>query len=297
MPVPVSMPTDPGPDELVRVSRGVWLPATAAGDALARLSALLAALPERAVLSGPTAAVLHGLEVPPAAAIDVTVAATVRPPALTTGPQRAGLVAHRRILAPDEITEVRGLPATTAARTWCDLAEILPLGDLVAAGDSAIRLGLATAERLAQALRARRSRRGCRVATRALPLLDGRSRSRPESRLRVVIVLAGLPRPAVNTAVVDEHGGWLAEPDLSYQAARLGIEYQGAVHAEPRRMRRDVSRHMDLRRAGWEMLYYTADQVFSHPDVIVRDVTTALRDRAPHLLRPSRARVTSSPPE
>jgi hypothetical protein len=269
----------------VRISRGVWLPADAAADALARLAALLAALPPRTVFSGSTAAALHELEIPPSAAIDVTVGAHRRPPSHTTGPRRPELVTHRRILCADEVTEVRGLPVTSVSRTWCDLAEVLSLGDLVAAGDSAIRLGRVTPEQLAAAIRRRRSHRGVRAARQAVSLLDGRARSRPESRLRVVIALAGLPPPAVNVAILDDTGGWLAEPDLSYREARLGIEYQGSGHAEPRQYRRDVARHMDLHRAGWEILYYTADQVFGHPEVIARDVRSALRQRAPDLLR------------
>ena len=74
----------------------------------------------------------------------------------------------------------------------------------------------------------------------------------------MALVGAGLPAPEVNVSVHDERGGWLAEPDLSYPVARLAVEYQGAEHADPGRMRRDAARHMDLRRAGWDVLYYTA---------------------------------------
>jgi len=276
----------PGLAERVRISRGVWLPAGAA-DRVDQLAALLAALPQRTVLSGPTAAVLHGMEIPTPTSIDITVAAHQGPPAHLTRPRRPELVTHRRTLSAAEVTNVSGLPVTTPARTWCDLAEILGLADLVAAGDSAIRIGRVTAEDIDAAVGGRRSRRGVRLMRCAAPLLDGRSRSRPESWLRVIIYMAGLPAPAVNVVVPDEHGGWLAEPDLSYREARLAIEYQGGVHAEARQMRRDVSRHMDLRRAGWEVLYYTAAQVFGHPDVIARDVRTALGQRAPHLLTTS----------
>jgi len=106
----------------------------------------------------------------------------------------------------------------------------------------------------------------------------------------VTLVLAGLPAPAVNAAVHDGSGQWLAEPDLSYAEARLAIEYQGADHADVRRMRKDVSRHMDLRRAGWDVLYYTAEQVFRHPEVLATDTRSALARRAPALLATAAAR-------
>ena len=295
------MPTPPRQPDVagVRVSRGVWLPAGTASEGVARLAALLAALPAATVLSGPTAAQLHGLWVAPGRAVDVTVPARTAPPAYTTGPRRAVVATHRRALAPAETTVVAGLPVTTLARTWYDLAAVLPLADLVAAGDSVLRTGEVTLDVLAAGLADRAGRRGTACLRRALPLLDARSRSRPETHARVMLVRAGLPAPDVNVAVHDEHGQWLAEPDLSYREARVALEYQGADHAELGRMRRDVARHMDLRRAGWDVLYYTSEQVFGRPEVLVDDTRDALRRRAPQLLaaaarRSGRPRVRSS---
>ena len=254
-----------------------------ADDPLVRDAALLRRLRPGAVLSGPSAARLHGLWVPEGGGQpDVTVPAAGRA-AATTGPQRREVTAHRRALRPDETVVVRGLPVTSLPRTWLDLAATLDLPGLVAAGDSALRAG-ATAEQLTDAADRGRGRRGVVRARQALPLLDPRSRSRPESMLRVALVTGGLPRPEVNQPVYDEHGGWLAEPDLSYPAARVAVEYQGAHHAEVRTMRRDAARHMDLHRAGWQVLYYTAAEVPARPDRVVRDVRDALAHRAPALL-------------
>ena len=215
----------------VRVSRGVWLPTPVAMVPAARLAALLRALPPGTALSGRTAAALHGLWVPAGADVDVTVPASAAGPELTTGPRRRGVRTHRRALSAAEVQVVGGLPVTTAARTWYDLAGELPIGDLVAAGDSALRAGLVGAAELAAGLQRRRGLRGTARARLAVPLLDAASRSRPESHLRAALVLAGLPRPAVNAAVHDATGQWLAEPDLSYAAARLAVEYQGSDHA------------------------------------------------------------------
>lgn len=271
-------------EPLVRVSRGVWVPPALATERVARLAALLTALPDGTVLSGRTAAALHGIWVQETPAVDVTVPAGASGPALTTGPRRRGVRTHRRALAATELVIVAGLPATAPARTWFDLATELPLADVVAAGDSALRAELVTLGELTAGLRERPGRRGVVRARRALPLLDPRSRSRPETHARVTLLLAGLPAPAVNAAVHDGFGQWLAEPDLSYAEARLAIEYQGADHAEVRRMQKDVSRHMDLRRAGWDVLYYTAEQVFRHPGILVADTRSALARRAPALL-------------
>jgi hypothetical protein len=280
----------------VRLAYGVWLPEAIADEPLVRAAAMLERLPAGSVLSGPSAALVHGLWVRAGARLDVTVPATARPPAHTTAPQRPEVAAHRRALRPDEVAVVRGLPVTTLPRTWLDLAATLELPDLVAADDSALRAGATPAE-LAQAVDRGGGRRGVVRARVALPLLDRRSRSRPESRLRVALVTGGLPVPEVNQPAYDEHGGWLAEPDLSYPPARVALEYQGALHAEVDRMRRDVARHMDLHRAGWQVLYYTAADVLGRTDQVVRDVREALVRRAPELLtRSSAHRVCREPP-
>ncbi len=279
----------------VRVSRGVWLPAPAAGERAVRLAALLGALPAGTVLSGRTAAALHGMWLPPGPDVDVTVPAAAAGPEQTTGPRRRGVRTHRRELPADEVGDLDGLPVTTPARTWYDLAGELTFGDLVAAGDSALGAGLVSGPELAAGLARRRGRRGTARARRALPLLDAASRSRPESHLRVLLVTAGLPRPAVNVPVYDARGQWLAVPDLSYGAARLAIEYQGADHADVDRMRKDAARDMDLRRAGWEVFYYTSAQVFTHPHIPPADVRRALSHRAPRLLTEhTRTRLSST---
>ena len=270
--------------ELVRVSRGVWLPDAAAEHQVARLGALVRALPPDTVISGITAAQLHGLWVPRSVRVDITVPAGARGPEFTTAPQRLDVVAHRRYLAAHEVVAVSGLQVTTLARTWWDLAAELHLPDLVAAGDSVLRTGDVRVEDLADTVSGSRRRQGARVARLALGMLDNRSRSRPESHVRVALLLAGLPYPQVNQPVYDDVGGWLAEPDLAYPEARLALEYQGAVHAEPRQMRKDAARSTDLQRCDWTVFCYTAGQVFTHPEIIARDAMNVILRRAPQLM-------------
>jgi hypothetical protein len=144
--------------------------------------------------------------------------------------------------------------------------------------------GGATVDELTEQLHRHTGLRGLAKARQALPLLDGRSRSRPESRIRTALVLADLPKPDVNVAIYDEHGQWLAEPDLSYDEAKLAIEFNGADHAEARRMRKDSIRTLDMQRASWRTLVYTTPHAFGRLDEVVTDVYTELRRRAPHLI-------------
>ena len=247
------------------------------------LADVIASMPADTVLSHRSAAAIWGLWIPAFDAVEVTSAAGYRGSRYTTSVQRHSVTAHRRILPSHHVTSHLGLPRTTIARTWLDLAPLCDVHDLVAAGDSALRAGANEAE-LAHLVFAGRRLRGLVRARVAVTVLDHRSRSRPESRIRSALVLAGLPRPSVNEAIHDEYHGWLAEPDLHYREAQLALEYNGEEHASIKRMRRDSTRLLDLQRAGWEVRTYTAAQAFSRIDDVVADVRGLLRRRAPHLL-------------
>jgi very-short-patch-repair endonuclease len=184
------------------------------------------------------------------------------------------------MLSSDEIVIVDGLAATSEARTWVDLAAFLSLHDLVAVGDSILHEN-PDPTALAAAVRRASGRRGIVRARAALPLLDGDSRSRPESHLRCVLVDGGLPKPEVNKAAQNARGEWLAEPDLLYRAARLAIEYNGADHAVPKRMRNDITRELDLAIDDWHTLVVGPSEVFEQPERTVAHVRSLLDRRDP----------------
>lgn len=201
-----------------------------------------------------------------------------------TRTKRPEFRAHRFKLAAADRAVVDGLPIMCVARTWVDLATTFSVPDLVAAGDSALRGGTALDE-LADAVRRCALLRGIRRARAALPLLDGRSRSRPESHLRVAISGSDMPRFEVNAAIYRDEGGWLGEPDLSLADAKLALEYQGEDHASLERMRKDITRGRDIRADGWLCLYYGPAEVFGRPWTIRPEVHAEIAHRAPHLLR------------
>jgi hypothetical protein len=202
-----------------------------------------------------------------------------------TRTKRPEFVAHRIQLRDDDVVLVDGVRATSRARTWRDLAVSLSLPDLVAVGDCILRLGTPL-EELAE-ITERAAGRGVRVLRAALPLLDARSRSRPESHLRVAVHATGAPAFQVNEPIFRDAavgGGWLAEPDLSLPEAKLALEYQGADHAKLRRMRRDITRERDMRLDDWLTLYFGPAEVFGRPTSVGAEVYAAVRARAPELL-------------
>ena len=248
-------------------------PFAASGTAADDLAEAIRFLPHDAGFCGLTAGRMQGLWLPPwagARPTEVGVPGRGGPARLRHHSRLVGIRHRRRLFRPDELTVVDGLPVTTLARTWVDLAEDLDLFDLVAAGDSALRAGLEMAE-IATVLDRAHHRRGVRRARAALPLLDARSRSRPESWLRVECRWYGLPPPEVNRAVTIG-GEWIGEPDLHWKEARLALEYQGEDHAGVERMRRDITRGLSFSEVDWLVLPAGPAQVFTHPDRFLRQV-------------------------
>ncbi len=272
----------------VRIARRCWLPEQFAGDFAARCAAAVESCADDTVVGYLTAARLHGLWLPRLPdEIHLVTARPERASRSMTRTQRPEFRAHRRTLTSADRTLLDGVPITSLARTWVDLSSYLDLADLVAAGDSALRSGVSL-EELADAVGRSAHLRGVRRARVALPLLDARSRSRPESHLRVAATAPDLPRFEVNMPVYRDEGGWLAEPDLSLAEAKIALEYQGVDHADVDRRRSDITRATDLRRDRWLVIEYGPAEVFGRPWQIAPGLRVEIRERAPHLLRPSR---------
>ncbi len=117
----------------------------------------------------------------------------------------------------------------------------LDLVDLVVAGDWLVRKHLTTAAevraRLAGAYgpHARKERE-------AGALVRDRAESPQESRLRLLLILAGLPEPDCNVDIGDEHF-FIARVDLAFLRWKILLEYEGDQHRTSRRQwLRDIDR-------------------------------------------------------
>lgn len=266
------------------------MPSAEEPDLPTRCLLLLETSADDSIIVSTTAARLHGLWLPPVPDdVHLATAAPNQAGRRMTRTRRPEVHAHRRQLPESDRAIVGSVAVTSIARTWRDLAPILELPALIAAGDRALQLGVTAAELFDVADRTRRHR-GAQRALAALPLLDARSRSRPESHLRVAVSVPDLPEFAVNEPVYRREGGWLAEPDLSLSQARIALEYQGADHADPRRIRKDMTRAVDLRGDDWLVCFYGPAEVFGRPLTITTEVRRSVRERAPQLLRPARRR-------
>ncbi len=97
-----------------------------------------------------------------------------------------------------------------------------------------------------------------------------------ESRLRLLLVLNGLPAPDVQYPVLDDRRRRAVWLDMAYPAHRIGIEYEGLVHTEPERVLRDMGRYTDLVDKGWRIYRFGKRELYREPDEIVAKIRRAL---------------------
>lgn len=239
-------------------------------DLLLRSIAAYRYVEGRGVLSGYSAAELLGASCgPPDAPAEITVPG---------GGQRAhpGLLVHRDRLVAGEIRTVGSVRCTFPPRTAWDLARRGPLVERVVGVDTLARAKGFSPDLLLNYAARFPGARGVDRLYEVLSLADRCSGSPMETRLRLLLVLAGLPRPRSQWVVQDprvRRAVWL---DLAYPEHRVGIEYDGEDHEDPRRVRRDIGRATDLVDLGWRLYRYTKDDYHGRPGTIVAQIERAL---------------------
>ena len=174
--------------------------------------------------------------------------------------RRPGIELCRSVLAPEDVVDGGGVPVTSPVRTAFDLGRwSRDLRDAVVALDQAARcLDISVAE-VREYVEERAGWRGTPLLRRALPLVNPRARSRPESRLRLVWLLdAHLPPPQVNPEVEDGRGRLLGLPDLLDPGTGLAGEYDGAQHRELEQHTKDNIREEAFERIGLTVVRATS---------------------------------------
>jgi len=232
------------------------------------LSAVARRLPTGAAFSGRTAAWLHGLDVTPCDPIEITI------PERTGTRRRAGASVCRTALSAKEIVRRRNLPTTSALRTVVDLGGRNPLTEGVVAADMFLHAGLVSIDKLRTYIAEHSGVKGIARLRRAVELAEPKAESAMETRLRMLLILAGLPRPEVQVSVHADDGRFLGRPDLLYRRERLAIEYDGGNHRE--RMVDDNRRQNGLVGAGLRLLRFTAADVYGTPDLVAAQVRHGL---------------------
>ena len=233
-----------------------------------RLHVALQRLPSGAAFTGLTALWLHGVDVDGFNPIEIAIHAT----AGVSG--RSGLLLRRAPIDDSEIVDMRGLPATCACRAIADACRRRGLIEAVVIADAALHVRRLTLKELAAWAVANPRRHGIRTLRYVIEQADPASESPMESRLRMLLVLDGLPRPRAQVNIRDSHGTFLGRVDLYYDVERLGIEYDGATHNHS--LAADNRRQNRLLQAGIRLLRFTARDVRGDPRSVVRQVRAML---------------------
>ena len=257
-----------------RIGRDVYVEARVPDGLILRAHAAGLVLPPGAAVGGAAALALLAPECAPnQTEVDVLV------PPTSSFRGRRGMTARQAILEPADVCVVNGICVTSPVRTVFDICRSVELVDAVVLLDAVSRYGLTGPEAVSSYARARGGWRGVRRAMRACELCDPGAESPMETRLRLVLVLAGLPRPVTQFEVLGDDGRLVGRLDLGYPEVRLGVEYDGDQHRELRAHTADMRRQNALARAGWLVLRYAAGDVFRRPELIVAQVRGALDDR------------------
>jgi very-short-patch-repair endonuclease len=218
------------------------------------LAAVLACGPA-AALSHRSAAAHLGLREEARLTVDVTTARR-------SAKARPGIQLHRvRRLEREDVTQHRGVPVTTPARTVVDLAAVLGARALERTLEQAYVQRLLRTADLEDALSRARGKRIRPLAT----LLEQRrpttlTRSELEERFLALSRQAGLADPEVNARVA----GYTV--DFLWRDRRVVVETDGwAAHRTRRAFEHDRGRDVDLHLAGFRVHRFTYDQVVRRP--------------------------------
>ncbi len=232
------------------------------------LAAAQVRVPASAAFSGLTAAWLHGLDVEGFAPIELTV------PEGAGVSARSGLCLRRALLPSDEVVVKRGFRTTSVLRTLSDLSARLSLTEAVVVADMALRRRATTLDELAAYVASHARRKGNRRLRRVAALAEPKSESQMETRLRILVLSAGLPRPHAQVTLTDDAGRPLGRVDLYYPQRRLAIEYDGGNHRE--RLVEDNRRQNLIQKAGVTILRFTSADVYGSPALVASLVASAV---------------------
>lgn len=196
----------------------------------------------------------------------------------------AGITVHSETLLPCEVVNVDDMLVTTPARTAFDIGRwtssrlqaLQRLDALTNATDVKCSDVEAVIDEHAGA-------RGLLRLRAALPFVDGGAESPQETRTRLALIDAGLPKPQTQIRLFDEYGDFVARVDMGYQDLRVGIEYEGPQHwTDPHQRDRDIDRYTGLLNLGWTIIRVSGDLLRYRQGTFVARVAAAMRTAGWH---------------
>lgn len=254
-----------------RLLHGIIVDADVPDSALLRVKAALACYFDDAFASHASAARVWRVPVQTRPGEHVTV------PDDTHRLRRLGVTSHHRAGA--AVAVRHGVRVSVLTDLFVELAEELSLVELVVAGDWMVRRHRVRIKDLQRAAKEAPGRAG-RLARQAAGFVRARVDSPMETRLRMLIVLAGIPEPRVNVSVRNVDGEPVRRFDLSWPDVRVIVEYDGRHHVDRiEQWESDLDRREEIDDEGWRILVVVAAGVYANPERTVHRVFRVLEAR------------------
>jgi hypothetical protein len=179
------------------------------------------------------------------------------------------------------VTVRSGVRVTSVARTVVDFARTSPFKDAVVVADSALRTGQTSKDELLAVVADCAKWPGIRGARLVVDFCDGKSESVLESISRVAFRDHGIPAPELQVWVGGEEGGVLGRADFLWRRYRTIGEADGAVkYADTSRAISQLRRDAALRRAGFQVVHFTWNEINRVPHQVAASIREAFRQSA-----------------
>lgn len=182
-------------------------------------------------------------------------------------------------LQAEDVVVIGDVRLTSPLRTACDLGRFLPRPQALAAIDAMLHAGLVSQDEMGDQVDRWRRRRGVRQLAEMIHLSEPACESAGESRMRLRVVDAGLPRPQVQIPVLDHSGYGRYRLDAGYAERRVGFEFDGEEYHPPERAAADEARREWITGRGWRLAVFRRDDVYRTTRVVELTVRRLLGDR------------------
>ena len=189
----------------------------------------------------------------------------------------ANVVLHSWDVTSDETCVVRGMRCTTPARTAFDIGRTLEADQAIPILDALMNATRVKPQDVIALADARPNYRGVRRLRVAMQLADAGAESPQETRVRLLLCRAGLPKPETQIEFRDRYGAPFIRVDMGWRKWLVAVEYDGVQHWADRRQRSwDIDRIAILEAKGWTVVRVSAEML-ERPDVVIARVTAKLR--------------------
>lgn len=251
--------------EFLKIADELWLPVALPLTFETRSVAYSRLYPD-GVLTGWSAAVLHGIDAPDDAVPELCVG--------PSGRTRSGLRLRRYRVPPSAVERKRGVAVTSRRWTAFDLARFTDHLGGVLAVEQFYRHGFSDRE-LRDVVGEQVGTWGVARARRVLADADRRSESPMETEARLFLRDAGFTGFIPQVEVWDDYRLDLADP-----VHKIAVEYDGPHHEHPAQQSKDRFRRNRLLAAGWIVIGLDHRIFRSQRDDVLQQVRAAYPQRS-----------------